>query len=101
MIGDIIKEIRESKNLTQPDLAKILGISDSMMGMIEQNRRKPSDNVKLKICKTFNISMDYLMGLSNTENTQEKDRYIELGKKIVDLINETIKSTDKELIIKL
>lgn len=60
--GKIIKELRISKNITQPKLAEILEISASMMGMIEQGRRKPNDEVKLKICDFFNISMDYLMG---------------------------------------
>lgn len=61
-IGEIIKDLRTSNNISQPKLAKILEISPSMMGMIEQCRRKPNDEVKLKICDFFNISMDYLMG---------------------------------------
>ena len=61
-MGERIKQLRLQKGLTQPKLAKILGISHSMMGMIEQGRRRPNDEVKLKICDFFNITMDYLMG---------------------------------------
>lgn len=66
-IGKIIKKLRVSRNISQPELADILEISASMMGMIEQGRRKPNDEVKLKICDFFNISMDYLMGRSIKE----------------------------------
>lgn len=67
-IGEIIKRLRTSKNISQPELAEMLGISPSMMGMIEQCRRKPSDDVKLKICELFNVSMDYLMGRTTMKN---------------------------------
>lgn len=61
---DNIKKLRISHNLSQPELAEILGISMSMLGMIEQGRRNASDDVKLKLCNYFNVSMDYLMGLT-------------------------------------
>lgn len=67
-IGEIIKRLRTSKNISQPELAEMLGISPSMMGMIEQCRRKPSDDAKLKICELFNVSMDYLMGRTTMKN---------------------------------
>ena len=67
-IGEIIKKLRISRNISQPELAEMLGISPSMMGMIEQGRRKPSDDAKLKICEIFNVSMDYLMGRTTMKN---------------------------------
>lgn len=67
-IGELIKKLRISRNISQPELADILEISASMMGMIEQGRRKPSDEVKLKLCEFFDISMDYLMGRTTMQN---------------------------------
>lgn len=78
-IGEIIKKLRISRNISQPELAEMLGISPSMMGMIEQGRRKPSDDAKLKICEIFNVSMDYLMGRTTMKNpTREIE--VELSK---------------------
>ena len=78
-IGEIIKKLRISRNISQPELAEMLGISPSMMGMIEQGRRKPSDDAKLKICEFFNVSMDYLMGRTTMKNpTREIE--VELSK---------------------
>lgn len=71
-IGKIIKELRNSHNISQAELAEQLGISYSMMGMIEQGRRNVSDEVKIKICKIFNVSMDYLMGMTNIEHPKQK-----------------------------
>lgn len=67
-IGELIKKLRTSRNISQPELADILEISASMMGMIEQGRRKPSDEAKLKLCEFFDISMDYLMGRTTMKN---------------------------------
>lgn len=67
-IGETIRKLRVSKNISQPELAEMLGISPSMMGMIEQGRRKPSDEVKLKLCELFDVSMDYLMGRTTMKN---------------------------------
>lgn len=76
ILGDKIKELRISHNLYQPELAEILKISPSMLGMIEQGRRNASDEVKFKLCEYFNVSMDYLMGLTdylNPVDTIEKE----------------------------
>lgn len=67
-IGETIRKLRVSKDISQPELAEMLEISPSMMGMIEQGRRKPSDEVKLKLCEMFNVSMDYLMGRTTMKN---------------------------------
>lgn len=71
VLGDKIKELRISHNLYQPKLAEILKISPSMLGMIEQGRRNASDEVKFKLCQYFNVSMDYLMGLTDYSNPVE------------------------------
>lgn len=70
-IGNKIKQLRLSKNMSQFELAENLGISYSMVGMIEQGRRKPSDEVKIKLCKIFNVSMDYLMNLTTLSNPKQ------------------------------
>lgn len=62
-MNEIIVKLRISKRMTQLELSKVLGISPSMLGMIEQGRRKPNDNTKIKICKFFNVSLDYLMNI--------------------------------------
>lgn len=54
--GEKIKEYRASNKLTQEVLAKQLGISTSMLRMIELGLRKPNDKIKEKILSLTGIS---------------------------------------------
>ena len=62
MFSKNLKFLRNSRGLTQADLAKILRTSVSAIGMYEQGRRNP-DNVMLKkISSAFCVSIDDLLG---------------------------------------
>lgn len=61
-LGGNIKELREAKNLTQRELAKILNVANSTLSQYESNIRIPSDDVKVQIADFFNVSIDYLLG---------------------------------------
>lgn len=69
MKGQRLKELREEKGLKQSELAKILNISSSSVGMYETDRREPDDDLKLEIANYFNVSVDYLMGKTNKRNS--------------------------------
>lgn len=61
-LGNKIKELRKQKQLTQSELAAMLRISPSAVGMYEQGRREPDSETLLKLCDIFNVSSDYLLG---------------------------------------
>ncbi len=65
MKGERIKVLREEKGLNQKQLAGILSVSTSSIGMYEKNLREPDDIVKIRMAKFFDCSIDYLLGLSN------------------------------------
>lgn len=68
-----IKELRNELNMTQEDLAKKLGLNNkSSIANYESGYSIPSDEIKLEMCKLFNCSMDYLMGLTSHENPKEE-----------------------------
>ncbi len=68
MFGPRLKQLRNEKKITQSDLAKLLGVSPSTIGMYEQNRREP-DTKTLKIfADYFEVSFDYLLGRSEYRN---------------------------------
>ncbi len=60
-----IKELRHSKNLSQLDLARILGVSTSTIGMYEQGRREPNNKMLLKLAQALDVSVDYLIGATD------------------------------------
>lgn len=75
MKGNRIKLLREEKKIRQDELAKILAISSSAVGMYERDEREPNDEITLKLAEYFNVSTDYLLGKSDIRNpnTQEDD----------------------------
>ncbi len=62
----VLKSLRLSKKLTQDELAKILKISRSTVGMYEKGDREPDYETLESIADYFNVSIDYLLGRENT-----------------------------------
>lgn len=60
VIGDRIREERSKKGLTQEELAKVMQVSPSTIGMYEQNRRVPDNEMLAKFADFFDTSIDYL-----------------------------------------
>jgi len=70
-----LKSLRLENNWTQKDLAEKLNISDRSIGYYENGNRFPKDeDLLVKLCDIFNVSMDYLMGLSNVRNPSKDTR---------------------------
>lgn len=58
-----IKELREDHDLTQSQLAEILGTTQRTISYYENNQREIPVNVLVKYAKHFNVSLDYICGL--------------------------------------
>ena len=60
-IGLRIKMTRKEKHITAEKLAEFVGVSVQTISNIENGRKGVRLQVFLKICKTLNISSDYLL----------------------------------------
>ncbi|WP_394975460.1 helix-turn-helix transcriptional regulator [uncultured Croceitalea sp.] len=58
-----LKVQRAIKDLTQEDLAKLLGVSRQTINSIEKNRYVPSTVLALKLSKVFGISVNDIFEL--------------------------------------
>ncbi len=56
-IGEKLTKLRNSKNLTQKELATKLGISSTSIAMYEINERVPRDEIKKRIASFFDESV--------------------------------------------
>jgi transcriptional regulator with XRE-family HTH domain len=66
ILAERLKSLREAKNLTQKDLAQVLGLnSKSTITNYEQNDREPDYETLIKIAKYFGVSTDYLLGMKD------------------------------------
>lgn len=60
----MLKSLRTSKGMTQDQLAKVLKISRSTIGMYEKGDREPDYETLESIADFFNVDIDYLLGRS-------------------------------------
>ena len=61
-VGFKIKKLREERNLSQPELANILEISQSDLSKIENGRTKKIDfQLMDRVCKEFDVDFEYFI----------------------------------------
>lgn len=65
MYGSRIRELRNEKGITQAALAKILNTTQKSISKYELEMLDLSTDMIIKICKFFNVSADYLLGLED------------------------------------
>lgn len=65
MLGDVIKKLRTSHNLSQVQLAKSLNVSKQTVSNWENNNILPSIDMLMKLSGFFSVSTDYLLELDN------------------------------------
>lgn len=66
-IGEKIKQARNSKGLTQEELAKKTGIARVSIGNYERGDRIPPSDVLIKIANTLNVELSTLAAVENKE----------------------------------
>ena len=65
MFGDIIKQLRKSRNLNQVQLADYLGVSKQTVSNWENNNILPSIDMLVKVATFFSVQTDYLLELDS------------------------------------
>lgn len=65
MFKDIIKDLRESQELSQYELAKALQVSQSAIAKWERGKTEPTASALISISKFFKVSTDYLLELED------------------------------------
>ena len=73
MLGDIVKSLRLSRNMSQVQLASELSVSKQAVCNWENNNILPSVDMVVKISQFFSVSTDYLLELDDHR------RYIEVS----------------------
>ena len=81
----------DENNMTQTQLAKKIGTSNVTICRYLTGERVPRLDVVTKIANVFNVSLDYLLGLSNDENIQNSNENSDLN---IDMIIKSLYSLD-------
>jgi len=64
-----LRELREDRDLTQSELGRVINKSQQGYNHIEIGRAELKIEDLVKICRFYNVSADYIVGL--TENRQK------------------------------
>ena len=71
-----LKQLRLERGLLQSDIAKVINKTDRAVGQYERGERDPNTETWIKLSNFFNVSLDYLLGKTDS------------SKKIDDILNE-------------
>lgn len=64
IVGDRIRECRESKGLSKTDLSEKTGLTIAAISQFESGERAPSMESLKKLADALEISVDYLIGIA-------------------------------------
>ena len=73
-----IKEIRVRKNLTQLQVANALGVSSVVYSRYETGNRQPSVDALIRLSDLFGVTVDYLLGRQEVEDSTLSEYEIQL-----------------------
>ena len=65
LLGSRLKELREEKGLTQKEVATQLGLHSVTYLHYEKDQREPPLTVLIQMALFFDVSTDYLLGLTD------------------------------------
>lgn len=65
LISKRIKEIRIMHRLTQTEFGELFGVKKSTVCSWEKGKSSSEDKIKIKMCKIFSISLDWLFGITD------------------------------------
>lgn len=71
-----LRQLRQKHKLTQGELASILSLKPTAISNYESSRNEPSFSKLIALSKYFDVSCDYLLGIS--------DAYLPIGGEVLD-----------------
>lgn len=79
--GNRLRKLRKDRNLTQRQLAELIGVKNSVISFYEVGERTPSPDVLRKLAMALHVSTDFLLGIERTatldaSGLNEQDRQV-------------------------
>lgn len=88
-LGEKIKLLRKSKNISQEQLASMLNINRNYLSRVETGKSEPSSSVLKNIATIFNIDLNSLLDIKKSDE--------ESAKKMEYIVNSCKQLADKDL----
>lgn len=92
-----IRDLREDSDKTQAELAKYLGTTAQYYGLYEKGVNEISFERAIMIAKFYNVSLDYLAGLTNNKKGLSDGDLTSAQQKLLGLLSSLNESEIKKL----
>ena len=69
-----LRELRKEKNMTQAELANIIGLTQHGYSQIETGRKRISSDFVIKLCELYNVNAEYLLNLTEQRQPRSANR---------------------------
>ena len=79
VIGERLAEVRKDHGDTQQSFAVKMNVTKYTVSSWEQEKSEPNHEMLVKICRLYEISSDYLLGLSDADPAYIRNRMENLG----------------------
>jgi len=79
LFGGRLAALRREKGLTQAELARSLNMGQSTIAMYEKNQRRPDPETLERLADFFQVSVDYLLGRTDSRARSGQKRTGEEG----------------------
>ena len=76
MVNKRLRNLRRGANLTQSELAQVLGVTSATVGKYERGDLEPNNEIILKLADYFHCTTDYLPGAQTNPNTKPTLNYL-------------------------
>ncbi len=69
-LANRLQTARTNRNLSRKQVASLLNVSESLIGLYESGNRQPSLSVLLKLASLYHVTTDFLLGCEPTDKNQ-------------------------------
>ena len=73
---DKLRGLREDNDLTQSQIAQVLGTSQTMYARYERGANEMPIHHLITLCRFFNVSADYLLGTTPDPKRKQKRGFL-------------------------
>lgn len=88
MFGERLKALRLAHNFNQKQLADRLGLKKQTVSNWENDNILPSIETLIRLCETFSVSTDYILGLDDRKYIEVSGLSLEIVAHIQQIIND-------------